>query len=72
MLQSIYDSIMELQTETRVESRQARIATKHRQGTVCKVVKSCTEVEEKLNTTEERTMAVEADVESSVNRMVDN
>ncbi|KAJ1200849.1 hypothetical protein NDU88_004670 [Pleurodeles waltl] len=64
MLQSIYNSIKELQTETRVESRQAWIATKHLQGTVRKVVKSCIEIEEKLNTVEERTMVVEADVEA--------
>ncbi|KAJ1208933.1 hypothetical protein NDU88_004312 [Pleurodeles waltl] len=63
MLQSIYDSIKELQTKTRVESRQARMATKRLQGTVRKVVKSCLEIEEKLSTMEERTIAVEADVE---------
>ncbi|KAJ1114649.1 hypothetical protein NDU88_002884 [Pleurodeles waltl] len=63
MLQSIYDLIKELQTETRVESRWARIATKRLQETVRKVVKSCIEIEEKLNTMEERTMLVEADVE---------
>ncbi|KAJ1143407.1 hypothetical protein NDU88_009716 [Pleurodeles waltl] len=60
MLQSIYDSMKELQTETRVESRRARTATKRLQGTVRKVVKSCIE----LNTMEERTMSVEADVEA--------
>ncbi|KAJ1216317.1 hypothetical protein NDU88_003920 [Pleurodeles waltl] len=64
MLQSIYDSIEELQTETKVESRRAQIATKRLQGTVHKVVKSCIEIEEKLNTMEERMMAVEADVEA--------
>ncbi|KAJ1174376.1 hypothetical protein NDU88_006198 [Pleurodeles waltl] len=62
MLQSIYDSIKELQTETRAESQRARMATKHLQGTVRKVVKSCIEIEGKLSTMEERTMAVEADV----------
>ncbi|KAJ1143362.1 hypothetical protein NDU88_009671 [Pleurodeles waltl] len=41
ILQSIYYSIKELQTETRAESRRARMATKHLQGTVHKVVKSC-------------------------------
>ncbi|KAJ1193339.1 hypothetical protein NDU88_002637 [Pleurodeles waltl] len=61
MLQSIYDSIKELQTETRAESRQERMATKRLQGTVRKVVKSCIEIEEKLSTMEERMMAVEAD-----------
>ncbi|KAJ1106031.1 hypothetical protein NDU88_003434 [Pleurodeles waltl] len=67
MLQSIYDSIKELQTETRAESRRARLATKQLQGTVCKVVKSCTEIEEKLSTMEERTMAVEADEHTDSN-----
>ncbi|KAJ1192140.1 hypothetical protein NDU88_001454 [Pleurodeles waltl] len=62
MLQSIYDSIKELQTETRAERRRGRLATKRLQGTVRKVVKSCTEIEEKLSTMEERTMAVEGDV----------
>ncbi|KAJ1166314.1 hypothetical protein NDU88_006719 [Pleurodeles waltl] len=64
MLQSIYDSIKELQTETRVESRRARMATKRLQGSVRKVVKSCIEIEEKLSAMEERMMAVEADVEA--------
>ncbi|KAJ1116855.1 hypothetical protein NDU88_005060 [Pleurodeles waltl] len=62
MLQSIYDSIKELQTETRAVNRWMRMATKRLQGTVCKVVKSCIEIEEKLSAMEERTMAVEADV----------
>ncbi|KAJ1138832.1 hypothetical protein NDU88_005213 [Pleurodeles waltl] len=41
ILQSIYSSIKELQTETRIESRQARVATKRLQGSVrkCEVVK---------------------------------
>ncbi|KAJ1206711.1 hypothetical protein NDU88_002112 [Pleurodeles waltl] len=64
MLQSKYDSIKELQTKTRVESRRARVATKRLQRTVRKVVKSYIEIEEKLSTMEERTMAVEADVEA--------
>ncbi|KAJ1148620.1 hypothetical protein NDU88_001448 [Pleurodeles waltl] len=64
MLQSIYDSIKELQTETRAENRRARMATKHLQGTVRKVVKSCAEIKWKLSTMEERTMAVEADIEA--------
>ncbi|KAJ1204047.1 hypothetical protein NDU88_007828 [Pleurodeles waltl] len=34
ILQSIYSSIKELQTETRIESRRARIATKRLQGSV--------------------------------------
>ncbi|KAJ1198641.1 hypothetical protein NDU88_002480 [Pleurodeles waltl] len=51
MLQSIYSSIKELQTETRIESRRARIATKRLQGTVRKVAKSCTEIETKLCST---------------------
>ncbi|KAJ1134438.1 hypothetical protein NDU88_000890 [Pleurodeles waltl] len=64
MLQSIYDSIKELQTETRAESRRARMATKHLQGTVCKVVKSCAEIEGKLSLMEERTTAVEGEIEA--------
>ncbi|KAJ1101281.1 hypothetical protein NDU88_006353 [Pleurodeles waltl] len=64
MLQSIYNSIKELQTEARIESRCARVATKRLQGTVRKVAKSCTEIEAKLNTIEERTTVVEADVEA--------
>ncbi|KAJ1151707.1 hypothetical protein NDU88_004487 [Pleurodeles waltl] len=54
----------ELQTETRAESRRARIATKRLQGAVRKVAKSRTEIEEKLNTMEDRTTAVEADVKA--------
>ncbi|KAJ1172931.1 hypothetical protein NDU88_004773 [Pleurodeles waltl] len=75
MLQSIYDLIKELQTETGTESRRARLATKHLQGTVRKVVKSCIEIEGKLSTMEERTMAVEADVRAQENKlqhMMDN
>ncbi|KAJ1149634.1 hypothetical protein NDU88_002441 [Pleurodeles waltl] len=34
ILQSIYNSIKELQTETRIESRRARIATKKLQGSI--------------------------------------
>ncbi|KAJ1148754.1 hypothetical protein NDU88_001580 [Pleurodeles waltl] len=63
MLQSIYDPIKELQTETRAESRRAWMAAKHLQGTVRKVVKSCAEIERKLSSMEERTMEVEADIE---------
>ncbi|KAJ1180223.1 hypothetical protein NDU88_005445 [Pleurodeles waltl] len=62
MLQSIYSSIKELQTETRIESRRARVATKRLQGTVRKVAKSCTEIESKLSLMEERIVAVEEDV----------
>ncbi|KAJ1113970.1 hypothetical protein NDU88_002210 [Pleurodeles waltl] len=64
MLQSIYSSIKELQTETRLESRRARIATKRLQGTVRKVAKSCTEIETKLCSMEERIVAVEEDVDT--------
>ncbi|KAJ1117047.1 hypothetical protein NDU88_005247 [Pleurodeles waltl] len=64
MLQSIYSSIKELQTETRIESRRARIATKRLQGTVRKVAKSCTEIEAKLCSLEERIVAVEEDVDT--------
>ncbi|KAJ1181337.1 hypothetical protein NDU88_006545 [Pleurodeles waltl] len=63
MLQSIYNSIKELQTETRIESRRARVATKRLQGTVRKVAKSCTEIEAKLCSMEERIGAVEVDVD---------
>ncbi|KAJ1088814.1 hypothetical protein NDU88_001969 [Pleurodeles waltl] len=64
MLQSIYDSIKELQTETRAESRRARMATKHLQGTVHKVVKSCAEIEGKLISIGERTTVVEGEIEA--------
>ncbi|KAJ1156173.1 hypothetical protein NDU88_008897 [Pleurodeles waltl] len=64
MLQMIYDTIRELQIETRPESRRARIATKQLQGTVRKVTRPCTEIEEKLNAMEKRTAAVEAEVEA--------
>ncbi|KAJ1108441.1 hypothetical protein NDU88_005817 [Pleurodeles waltl] len=64
MLQSIYSSIKELQKETRIESRRARIATKRLQGTVHKVAKSCTEIEAKLCSMEERIVAVEEDVDN--------
>ncbi|KAJ1124465.1 hypothetical protein NDU88_002926 [Pleurodeles waltl] len=64
ILQSIYSSIKELQTETRIESRRARIATKRLQGTVRKVAKSCTEIEAKLCSMEERIVAVEEDVDT--------
>ncbi|KAJ1101159.1 hypothetical protein NDU88_006231 [Pleurodeles waltl] len=64
MLQSIYISIKELQTETRIESWRARIATKRLQGTVRKVAESCTKIEAKLCSMEERIVAVEEDVDS--------
>ncbi|KAJ1157322.1 hypothetical protein NDU88_010036 [Pleurodeles waltl] len=64
MLQSIYSSIKELQTETRIESRRARIAKKRLQGTVRKVAKSCTEIETKLCSMEERIVAIEEDVDT--------
>ncbi|KAJ1212937.1 hypothetical protein NDU88_000580 [Pleurodeles waltl] len=64
ILQSTYSSIKELQTETRIESRRARIATKRLQGTVRKVAKSCTEIEAKLCSMEERIAAVEEDVDT--------
>ncbi|KAJ1164092.1 hypothetical protein NDU88_004538 [Pleurodeles waltl] len=64
MLQMIYDTIKELQTETRAVSRRAQIATKQLQGTVRKVTRTCTEIEEKLYTMENRTAAVEAEVEA--------
>ncbi|KAJ1158238.1 hypothetical protein NDU88_010931 [Pleurodeles waltl] len=49
MLHLIYNSIKELQTETRIESRRARVSTKRLQGTVRKVAKSCMEIEAKLS-----------------------
>ncbi|KAJ1209170.1 hypothetical protein NDU88_004548 [Pleurodeles waltl] len=64
MLQSIFNSIKEFQTETRVESRRARMATKRLQGSVRKVPKSCTEIETKLGPMEERVIAIEEDVDS--------
>ncbi|KAJ1156994.1 hypothetical protein NDU88_009710 [Pleurodeles waltl] len=64
MLQSICNSIKELKSETRIESRRARVATKRLQGTVHKVAKSCTEIEAKLCSMEERIGAVEEDVDA--------
>ncbi|KAJ1090262.1 hypothetical protein NDU88_003397 [Pleurodeles waltl] len=64
MLQSIYSSIKELQTETRIESRRARITTKRLQGSVRTVVKSCTEIEAKLGLMEEKIVAVEEEVDT--------
>ncbi|KAJ1181035.1 hypothetical protein NDU88_006246 [Pleurodeles waltl] len=62
MLHLIYDTVRELQTETRAESRRARMATKQLQVTVCKIAKSCAEIEEKLNTVESQTLVVEGEV----------
>ncbi|KAJ1155605.1 hypothetical protein NDU88_008334 [Pleurodeles waltl] len=64
MLQSIFNSIKEFQTETRIESRRARVATKRLQGSVRKVAKSCTEIEAKLCTMDERIGAVEEEVDT--------
>ncbi|KAJ1178040.1 hypothetical protein NDU88_003289 [Pleurodeles waltl] len=64
MLQSIFNSIKEFQMETRIESRQARVATKRLQGSVRKVAKSCTEIETKLCAMEERIVAVEEEVDT--------
>ncbi|KAJ1140321.1 hypothetical protein NDU88_006678 [Pleurodeles waltl] len=64
MLQSIFNSNKEFQTETRIESHRARVATKWLQGTVRKVAKSCTEIEAKLCTMDERIVAVEEDVDT--------
>ncbi|KAJ1088419.1 hypothetical protein NDU88_001576 [Pleurodeles waltl] len=64
ILQSIYSSIKELQTETRIESRRARVATKRLQGSVRKVAKSCTEIEAKLCSMEDRIVAVEEDMDT--------
>ncbi|KAJ1208936.1 hypothetical protein NDU88_004315 [Pleurodeles waltl] len=64
ILQSIYNSIKELQTETRIESRRARIATKKLQGSVRKVAKSCMEIEAKLSSMEDRIVAVKEDMDT--------
>ncbi|KAJ1174538.1 hypothetical protein NDU88_006359 [Pleurodeles waltl] len=64
ILQSIYSSIKELQTETRIGSRRARVATKRLQGSVRKVVKSCMEIEAKLCSMEDRIVAVEDDIDT--------
>ncbi|KAJ1109895.1 hypothetical protein NDU88_007252 [Pleurodeles waltl] len=64
MLQSIYNSIKELQTETRIESRHARVATKRLKGTGRKVAKSCTEIEAKLCSMDERIGAVNEDIDA--------
>ncbi|KAJ1169913.1 hypothetical protein NDU88_001799 [Pleurodeles waltl] len=64
MLQSIYNSIKEFQTETRIESRRTRVATKRLQGTVRKVAKSCSEIEAKLCMMDKRIGAVEEDVDA--------
>ncbi|KAJ1192900.1 hypothetical protein NDU88_002206 [Pleurodeles waltl] len=63
MLQLIYGTIKELQTETRTESCKARLATKQLQVTVRKVAKTCGEIEEKLNAMENRACTTEADIE---------
>ncbi|KAJ1217418.1 hypothetical protein NDU88_005012 [Pleurodeles waltl] len=63
MLQSIFNSIKEIQTETRIESRRARVATKRLQGAVRKVAKSCTEIEAKLGSMDEWIVVVEEDVD---------
>ncbi|KAJ1098243.1 hypothetical protein NDU88_003359 [Pleurodeles waltl] len=63
MLQSIYNSIKDLQTETRIENRHAKVAKKRLQGTVRKVAKSCTEIEAKSCSMDERMAAVEEDVD---------
>ncbi|KAJ1154607.1 hypothetical protein NDU88_007352 [Pleurodeles waltl] len=63
MLQLIYGTIRALQTEMQMESQRARMATKQLQVTVKNVAKSCGEIEEKLNTMQNRTSVVEAEVE---------
>ncbi|KAJ1219007.1 hypothetical protein NDU88_006578 [Pleurodeles waltl] len=64
ILQSIYSSIKELQTETRIDSHRARVATKRLQGSVRKVAKSCKEIEAKLCSMEDRIVAVEDDMDT--------
>ncbi|KAJ1112514.1 hypothetical protein NDU88_000778 [Pleurodeles waltl] len=62
ILQLIYGTVRELQTDTRAENRKARVATKQLQITVRKIAKSCSELEEKLNTIESRTLVVEGEM----------
>ncbi|KAJ1165428.1 hypothetical protein NDU88_005856 [Pleurodeles waltl] len=64
ILQSILNSIKEFQTETLIESCRARVATKRLHLSVRKVAKSCTEIETKLCTMEERIVAVEEEVDT--------
>ncbi|KAJ1170776.1 hypothetical protein NDU88_002648 [Pleurodeles waltl] len=52
ILKLIYGTVRELQTETWAENRKARVAKKQLQVTVWKIAKSCSEIEEKLNTVE--------------------
>ncbi|KAJ1117898.1 hypothetical protein NDU88_006094 [Pleurodeles waltl] len=61
ILRLIYSMIQDHQAETWAENRMARLATKHLQGALKKVSKTCAEVREKSNAIEERT-EVEADV----------
>ncbi|KAJ1141654.1 hypothetical protein NDU88_007982 [Pleurodeles waltl] len=49
--------------QTRIESRRARVATKRLQGAVRKVAKSCTDIEAKLGSMDERIAVVEEDVD---------
>ncbi|KAJ1159331.1 hypothetical protein NDU88_011998 [Pleurodeles waltl] len=62
MLQLIYGTVRELQNETRAENRKAREATKQLHVTVWKIAKSCSEIEEKLNTVGSRTAVVEGEI----------
>ncbi|KAJ1119809.1 hypothetical protein NDU88_007994 [Pleurodeles waltl] len=56
-------SISAQKQETRIESRRAKVATKRLQGAVRKVAKSCTEIEAKLGSMDERIAVVEEDVD---------
>ncbi|KAJ1106465.1 hypothetical protein NDU88_003866 [Pleurodeles waltl] len=70
MLQLIYGTIKELQNETRAENRKAQVATKQLQVTVWKIAKSCSEIEEKLNTVEIRTSVAAGEMAALKNHVV--
>ncbi|KAJ1173509.1 hypothetical protein NDU88_005341 [Pleurodeles waltl] len=62
ILQLIHGTVRELQTETRAENRKARVTTKQLLVIVWKIAKLCSEIEEKLNTVESRTLVVEGEM----------
>ncbi|KAJ1113265.1 hypothetical protein NDU88_001519 [Pleurodeles waltl] len=64
MLRLIYCTIKELQTETWAKSWRVLLATKYLQGAIKKMPKTYVEIREKLNTSEERTVLVEAYMEA--------
>ncbi|KAJ1202901.1 hypothetical protein NDU88_006696 [Pleurodeles waltl] len=63
VLQLIYGTIKELHTESQMESRRTRMATKQLQASVWKVAKTCRGIEEKLSTIESRISTIEAETE---------